>query len=259
MAKDVDYVNMINIIFFVLGIVLIGCARIPYGYTWGEPILDGVGCGCVSASIMSFAINMLQSRHEVEKILRLRKLYMQNYYDETIVLLQNIIWLCDRLEENNFDWDLAFKSHEKMEYLVCMHDKYKNTSICFEELEKIVLEIKEIYSYERVTILDQRRFNDLSKLVKIVYIQYNNLLIIEQRILTNSLILNETLKLDIEVQKKLTASSEIVRYILQSKDRKAYGVAFSLIFEKVKILRELCKYENDFNITLQGAVRFYHF
>lgn len=51
--------NTLYVIFAILGIMLLLLARIPSGYGWGENILDGLGCSCISAAIMAYFINII--------------------------------------------------------------------------------------------------------------------------------------------------------------------------------------------------------
>lgn len=248
--------NGINLIFIVVGVVLILSARSPYGYKWGENVLDGIGCSCISAAIMAFFINQLQMAEDRKKVDSFKKLYFRNLYERLSEMLQRILWFDERWKDVDFNWNLDEREYGSLNYMLFSYQRYKSDEkLDFEELQNRIELCSKKYSAENVFNLNEEELAKLHKMIKIILVNSTDVLDERNKVDSDKLMICNLAKLDLEKINSIISKIDMAFNIFCANGKKAYGVGYELIFKSFAELREWCEVNNEVTIALRGTIR----
>lgn len=254
--KLLSNVNTINIIFIIVGVLLILFARVPYGFKWGENVLDGIGCSSISAAIMAYFINQFQLAKDNKKEKIFRKLYFKNLYERLGEMLQRMLWFNERMMDDNFNWDFDIKKYGTLKYMLFSYREYKfDEKLSFEELKKRIELFHEKYNLENVKKMKIDEFNKLYKMIKIVLANSCDVYEEKKRLDNDKLMLTGITGLSLKEIDSIIDNINVGFFLHEMNERKAYGAAYLCIFNSFNELRNLCGFDNELTIKLVGTIR----
>lgn len=247
--------NKVNIIFAVIGAILIVLARFPYGVSWGENVLDSIGCGCMTASIISIFMYKQQKSNEKSRNQVFLKNYLQKFYDEISMMMQRMIWFSERMDDETFEWNYALQEYSSLKYMLYSSQAYPSYNVDIDELGEKAKSCSNKYSLPTVEAMSDTQLEKLHKMVQIIVSSSTGTLEQCKQLDNNKVVLDSEGLIPIETIEKNAANVGIAFTILCAKGKKNYGLAYSLIFQVLLSLRAIGGFTNDYSISLQGRIK----
>ena len=76
--------------------------------------LSGIGCSGIAAAVMAIFLERANAKRECERTAMAKSLYFKQLYDQLIMMIERILWLDERLKDDNFNWNLPDQTYSTM-------------------------------------------------------------------------------------------------------------------------------------------------
>lgn len=96
-------------------------------------VLSGVGCSGLAAAMMAIFLEIGKNNQEIQKRQKAKTLYFRRLNDQLTMIIERILWLNDRLDDEKFDWGLEESVYSSLEYMVGQSKIYPDKAITYED------------------------------------------------------------------------------------------------------------------------------
>ncbi len=246
--------NIVNIIFFIAGVICVLVARMPYGVAWGENILDGMGCSCISATVIAFFLDKQQKRRDLKKKSVFLNIYLRDFYDGLSMMAQRMIWFYERLEDESFDWSFNPEEYGTLRYMLSVSNQYPSYGLDMDELSEKMIACSNGLALEKVETLTDEQLAVLSKMLKIIVVNSADVAKCSKKIEDDKVMLDRENYVSVKQAEDLLSKISLAFTILRAHGKKNYGLAYKMIVQALQSIRELGSYTNNFQVCLQGRI-----
>ncbi len=217
-------------------------------------ILSSIGSSGVAAAIVALYISNKEEKKSNQKLVTARRKYFSKIYKELVFLVQRILWYSERLDDNDFNWNLQISDYLSIQYMCQASTQYPSIkTISNKEAIEILKSIGNKYSFENITKYSESEQFKINKMFNIIAASSIYLLSC-----ANDLKENE-LTLDKEDYISLENNNIIVNYIalsisIMNRNVGNYYVAISCLNSVIESIQNITGFTDKISIRLQGTI-----
>lgn len=216
--------------------------------------LSSIGCSGIAAAVMAIFLERANAKRECERTAMAKSLYFKQLYDQLIMMIERILWLDERLKDDNFNWNLPDQTYSTMSYMVEASRLYKEYSLAYDDAVDKLRSIGEKYNLDNIKRFSEEGVNKVNRLFQIVAAGSMYLLNEAKAVKDNKLLLNAENYLSMEENKDIMFEISL-SVGLMAKKNKNYQVAINSLVKVVEKLREIGSYgKGDIRVGLHGSV-----
>lgn len=134
---------------------------------WRE-ILRSIGLSIVASVVCGLMVDCAQKRNQTARARRYKTAYFSDLNRELRMLMGNLLWYVDRLQDASFNWNESPESYWKKSRLISLQDGISKHEIAPLDLEEVVSKLKVRFSCDSVSKLSQHDYAKIVALFDIV-------------------------------------------------------------------------------------------
>lgn len=219
-------------------------------------MLSGIGCSGMAAAIMAIFLEKAEMVREQERQQRACSLYFREMNGQLLDVIGNLIWLEDRLDEEDFNWDLPAEEYSTHRYVVFAAKMEKDRFLPFDDAMETLKAIGIKYNLDHMRTMPAEKKKKIEKMFKVTACNAADLVNEVQRLEKDKLLLQSEGYSSIEQSNQIISNITIAIQIMDSTD-KNYNTAITFLSSTAKKVREIGNYEEDIHVGMQGMIRLY--
>ena len=215
-------------------------------------VASSIGCSGFAAAVMALFIELESKKKEKVRLEKVRSVYFRELNNQLTMIIERLLWLEQRLGDNDFDWDLADANYVSFRYMVEMSVKYKSEQVSFEEAVERLNQIGNKYNYENMKNTSDDLKHRIQRMFLIVASSTNYMINEVRSINIDKILLDAENYISIDVNKKLMFNVSMIRSFMMIDTN--YKDAIAMLIDVASMIREIGGYSNDVSIGLHGNV-----